>query len=462
MKDEVKDEVTAESLHFILSRPRRTPFASSRKRKVSRPFVGDKTHAGESFPMHVPTLSAPTVVCVASFFKGNDFIRACAEAGARVLLLTRAKLLGEPWAREALEEVFALRDDGGGFDAYAEVAVHLARRHRVSRVVALEEYDVLTAARLREELALPGMGSTVARRFQDKLSMRVSARAAGVRVPDFVHLLNGEEVAEFIASVPPPWLLKPRTGASAMGMRLLGDEGEVWRAASELDGRAEPAERAPAHLLEHFVPGDVYHVNSLVVGGRVCFADASRYGAPPFEVAHRGGVSTSHTLRRGSAEERRLLAANRKLLAGLGFESGTTHVEFIRGAADGELYFLEAAARIGGAYTAEMVEAATGVNLWREWARIELATPERPYQPPAARRDYGGVAVALARQEWPDTSAYGDPEVVFRARKSRHVGLVVRSPKCERVAELLEDYRHRFASDFLAVAPAESRPGQHL
>jgi len=292
--------------------------------------------------------------------------------------------------------------------------------------------------------------------------MRVRARAAGVRVPDFVHLLNAEEVSEFLRRTPAPWLLKPRTGASAMGMRLLLDEGEVWEAAAELDARAEAHERAPHHLLEAFVPGDVYHVDSLVASGRVLFACVGRYGAPPFEVAHHGGVSTSHTPRRGSAEERGLLAANRRVLAALGFREGTTHAEFIHGAEDGRFYFLEAAARVGGAHTAETVEAATGVNLWREWARIELADEERPYEPPPARRDYAGVAVSLARQEWPDTSLYDDPEIVFRVRKPWHVGLVVRSPGYTRTVELLKEYRRRFAEDFLAVAPPEETPEQHL
>jgi biotin carboxylase len=332
----------------------------------------------------------------------------------------------------------------------------------VSRIVALEEYDVLTAALVREELGLPGMGSTVARRFQDKLSMRVRARETGTRVPDFVRLLNGEEVAEFLKRVPPPWLLKPRTGASAMGMKLLKEEGEVWRAAAELDARAEPRERAPRYLLERFVRGGVYHVDSLVSRGRVGFTYAARYGAPPLDVAHRGGVSTSHTLRRGSREERSLLAANRRVLAGLGFESGVTHAEFIVGEEDGQVYFLEAAARVGGAYTAEEVEAATGVNLWREWARIELATSERPYEPPATRRDYAGLCISLARQEWPDTDAYDDPEIAFRVSKPHHAGLVVRSAEYARTAALVEDYRSRFAQDFLAVAPPEERPSQHL
>jgi biotin carboxylase len=409
---------------------------------------------------HTP--SRPFIVCVASFFKGNEFLRECARRGARVVLLTREKMLEEDWARDALEDLVAIPDRRGGYELYAEAATSLARRARVSRVVALEEYDIVTAARVREELGVSGMGATVARRFHDKLAMRTRARDAGVRVPEFVHLLNGEEVAEFLARVPPPWILKPRSGASAMGMKVLNEAEEVWRAAAELDSREDQRERAPQHLLERFVSGDVYHVDSLSACGRVVFALAGRYGSPPFEITHGGGVATSHTLRRGSAEEKRLLAANKRLLAALGLESGVAHAEFIRGAEDGEFYFLEVAARVGGAHTAEEVEAATGINLWREWARVELATRECPYTLPPARRDYGGVAVSLAREEWPDTSAFDDPEIVFRVRKPWHVGLVVRSPSYARTAELLENYQRRFAAEFLAVAPPEETPVQHL
>src|SRR5437764_1342946 len=157
----------------------------------------------------------PTVICIASFFKGNEFLRECKRRGARVVLLTREKLLKEEWARDSLDDLVAIPDRKGGYELYADAATHVARGARVSRVVALEEYDVVTAARVREELALPGMGATVARRFHDKLAMRVRAREAGVLVPDFVHLLNAEEVAEFLRRTPAPWLMKPRTGASA-------------------------------------------------------------------------------------------------------------------------------------------------------------------------------------------------------------------------------------------------------
>lgn len=410
--------------------------------------------------MSRPDEQSPTLLCVASFFKGNEFLRECRRRGGRSVLLTREKLLRADWARESLEDVIAI-PEGEGPDFYVHAASHAARRWRVGRVVALEEYDVVTAARLREHLALPGAGSTAARRFQDKLAMRTAARDAGLLQPTFVRLLNREEVADFLARVPAPWMLKPRLGASAMGIRKLHAADEVWRAFDELDARESFEERASHHLLEQYVPGDVYHVDALTCGGRVAFAGVGRYGAPPFDVAHGGGVSTSRIVRRGSQDERRLLSFNRKLLLAFGHERGATHAEFIRHE-DGRVYFLEVAARVGGAFTVETVEAATGLNLWREWAAVELATPGRPYRPPTPRRDYAGLAVSLARYEHPDTSAYTDEEIVLRVEKPWHVGLVVRSPDHARVAELLDSYARRFAADFTAVAPAEERAGRYL
>jgi hypothetical protein len=134
-------------------------------------------------------------------------------------------------------------------------------------------------------------------------------------------------------------------------------------------------------------------------------------------------------------------------------------MEFIKGSADGQFYFLETAARVGGANIVDLIEAATNINLWREWAKIELATPEHPYQLPETRQDYAGVIVTLARQEYPDTSAYQDAEIVWRMNKRHHVGFVVASPDYARVQSLLDEYMQRFVEDFSAtLPPLENRP----
>jgi biotin carboxylase len=406
-----------------------------------------------------------TILCIASFFKGNDFIRECRRQGARVALLTREKVVNEEWARDALDEVVAI-PGRSSVAAYLMAASEVARRHQISRVVALEEYDIVTAAHIREHLCIPGSGTTIARCFQDKLSMRVKARDLGIAQPDFVQLLNHKSVSEFMNRVSPPWMLKPRVGASSMGMRKLTKQEDVWRAMMELDARQELHERPDFHLLEEYVAGDVYHVDSLIVEGKIQFANVSRYGTPPFEIVHQGGVTTSQTVPRASKLRRRLLALNQNILRGFGIERGVTHAEFIgRPSANGsekEFYFLEVAARVGGAYTAEMIEAATGINLWRGWAKIELATATHPYQLPEIRKDYSGIALSLARQEWPATHDYTDAEIVFRIPKRDHVGLIVCSSRHQRVTELLTDYAKRFSRDFTAVIPAEERAEQHL
>ncbi len=393
-----------------------------------------------------------TVLCLASYFKGNDFLRQCKAEGCHVVLLVKEKLKDETWAFEAVDDFITVANNATP-EMFVDAATELARKRRIDRVIALEEYDVMNGALIREHLRVPGMGSTTARLFRDKLAMRVKAHDAGVRVPDFVHVLNDGDVREYMQIVPPPWVLKPRLDVSAIGIQKLPSEELVWSAIQALDARPVLHERSSYYLLERFVTGDVFHVDSLVQDGDVVFAGVNKYWRPPMEVAHQGGVFVTCTVQRGSDEERALLAMNRALLKAMNFVRGATHAEFIRGAADGQFYFLEVAARVGGAYIAETLDAATGINVWREWANIELARDLRRYELPPARAEYGGVALALARQEWPDTSNYTDPEIIHRVTKRHHVGLIIRSPDYDRVSALLSQYVDRFNAEFLAVLP---------
>jgi hypothetical protein len=398
-----------------------------------------------------------TFICLASYFKGAEFMRECKRQNHRVVLVTREKFLHEDWPRESLDDIIALPNDATP-ELYVYVVSQLARPQKIDRIVALEEFDVVTAGLIREHLSIDGLTSTTARIFRDKLSMRVQAHRGGIRVPDFVHVLNYDELRSFMSRVPPPWVLKPRSDVSAVGIKKLEDAEQVWRAIDTLDARENLRERSPYYLLERFVAGDVFHVDSLVNNDKVIFAGANAYGRPPMDVAHLGGVFMSETVKHNSEDQRKLVKLNRKLIAALGLSHGAAHAEFIKSAEDGEFYFLEIAARVGGAYIAETLEAASGINIWREWARIEMACGDGSYKLPATRKEYGGIVLSLARQEYPDTSAYTDEEIVYRVKKRHHVGLVVRSPKHERVEELLDQYARRFSEEFTAVAPPLERP----
>jgi biotin carboxylase len=177
------------------------------------------------------------------------------------------------------------------------------------------------------------------------------------------------------------------------------------------------------------------------------------------QVMHEGGVFTTRTVSRKSKDSKQLIKLNSKLAPALGMDRGVTHGEYIKAHADGRFYFLEIAARVGGAFIVDLVEHSTGVNLWREWAKIEVAHLRgESYTPPTPREDYAGSVLCLAREENPDTSAFNAPEIVHRMKKHHHAGLIVRSDKPERVQQLLEEYSQAFMQQFMASMPAPDRP----
>lgn len=393
-----------------------------------------------------------TILCVSSFFKGNRFIETCNREGARTILLTVEKLLGEPWSRDALSDVWAL-PDFEDLDAVIRAVAWLMRDQTIDRIAPLDDFDVELVAALREHFRIPGMGSTTARYFRDKLAMRERASARGVRNPEFVRVVCNEEIREFAERVPPPWMLKPRSEASATGIRKIRSGDELWTEVELL------GDRRSWFVLEQMIPGDVFHIDTLAWNGAIVFSQASRYRRPLFEVAHEGGIFASTTLVTESEEARALLECTRQLGEAFKFVRGVMHTEFIRSTEDGEYYFLETAARVGGAHIAEMVEAASGVNLWEEWARIEISQGESPYSPPVRTSDASGLIVSLSRQEFPDTTEYIDPEIWMRlSEKKNHVGFVLKSNDPERVHALIEEYVPRIQRDFHAALPAPDRP----
>ncbi|MEO5511082.1 MAG: ATPase [Longimicrobiales bacterium] len=388
---------------------------------------------------------------MATYEKGFELLRACRAEGARVLLLTTEKLRDAAWPRDVIDEVYVMPDL---YDATAVVNAvsYLARTEPIDRISPLDEFDMEMAATLREHLRMYGMGETAVRFFRDKLAMRKRARATGMRVPEFTALHHHPAVESFFDRVSGPWILKPRTQASAIGLKKFEEREALWPLLEAL------GDKQSHHLLEQFVPGDVFHVDSIVANGVVVFAEVHRYGETPFRVMHGGGIFSTATVDRASPESRALRAMNEDVARGLGMTSGVMHTEFIRAHEDREFYFLETAARVGGAYIAETVEAATGVNLWREWARVEIAAAKgEQYELPVARQGYAGVLLSLARQAAPDTSAYDDMEIVMRVKKDHHAGLIVAADDPTRVTALLQSYMERFHTDFYASMPAPDK-----
>jgi hypothetical protein len=105
-----------------------------------------------------------------------------------------------------------------------------------------------------------------------------------------------------------------------------------------------------------------------------------------------------------------------------------------------------------------MIEAETGINLWAEWAKIEMLDQEETYELPDHRQHQSGIIITLARQENPDMSDYSDDEVVWTLNKKYHAGIIVRAENHDRLMDLMGHYAERFREDFHATMPMGDIP----
>ncbi len=390
-----------------------------------------------------------TVLCLASYEKGEDLLHALKNIGCKVVLVTVESLKDAPsWKPEFIDELLWMPDLTKLPEVINGISF-LARTRKFDRIITLDEFDIEIGSALREHLRIPGMGDTTARYFRDKLAMRFHARDSGIRVPEFSAVINYDELREFMQRVPPPYVLKPRTSASAIGIQKINNAEELWPILAEV------GDEQSFKVLEKYIPGEIFHVDSVVSEYEVVFSNVQKYGSPPLDVMHGGGIFSTYGITRGCDDELRLQTINRELIKAFKMARGVTHSEFIKGE-DGEFYFLETAARVGGAYIADVVVAARGINLWSEWGKVEVQQKE--YELPTVRNKYAGAIISLARQEAPDTSGYTDPEIVHRIVKKNHVGLIVAADNAERVRILLESYAPRFYQDFHASAPPPDKP----
>ena len=392
--------------------------------------------------------NSKTFLCISNYFKGADFLINLKKSGNKVYLVTSEKLRDKPWPHQYIDEIFYM--EGQDVDWNLEHLLlgvgNFMKSTKIDAIVALDDYDVEKATYLRENLRIDGMGQTTGRYFRDKLAMRMRAKSCGIPIPAFCSLFNDHDINTFADTISAPWVLKPRSEASASGIIKVFDKESLWIHINEMGNNRFK------YLIEQFKPGDVYHCDSLISESKVIFSLTSKYLATPMEISQGGGVFRSANVKYNSDDDKAIKKLNEQVMKGFGLKYGAAHTEFIKSNDDGQIYFLETSSRVGGAHLAEMVAEASNINLWKEWAAIENGlVKESKYMLPKVKKGYAGIVLTLSKFQHPNLASFSDPEVCFKVPLEYHAGLIVKSDKQERVLELLEDYGNRLAADFTAV-----------
>lgn len=397
-----------------------------------------------------------TFVCISSYYKGYDFMDECKKLGNKVILITSENIKEKDWPWHAIDEVYYMPEREPytwNLDHLVQGFQFLMKNHKIDAVVALDDFDVEKAAMIRETFRIPGMGQTTHRYFRDKLAMRQMAKDSGINIPEFTAIFNDDVLNEFIDKNPSPWVLKPRSEASATGIKKLYSAEELWNVVNNL------GEERYKFLLETFKPGDVFHVDSLVYQKEIVFTSCAQYLNTPMEVSHEGGVFRTKTLGRYSDDYKGLEEINREVLEKFGLVNGATHTEFIKNREDGKFYFLETSSRVGGAHIPDMVEASSGINIWREWARIEnCLLNNEPYEIAEPTGFFAGLIISLAKDLHPNLEEFSTEELVKTLPIDYHVGLVYKSGEKERLEELLDRAVKIIVEKHLSIMPPKDKP----
>ena len=392
--------------------------------------------------------TAKTFICVSNYFKGADFLIELKKLGNKVFLVTSEKLRDKPWPTEYIDEIFFMegQDTDWNLEHLLLGVGNLMKSTTIDAIVALDDFDVEKATYLRENLRISGMGQTTGRYFRDKLAMRMRAKSCGISNPNFCSLFNDHDINTFADTISPPWVLKPRSEASAAGIIKVYDKENLWIHINEMGNNRFK------YLVEQFRPGDVYHCDSLVLNGKILFSITSKYLTTPMEISQDGGIFRTANIPYDSEDDKAIKALNEQVIKGFGLKHGAAHSEYIKCKDNDKIYFLETSSRVGGAHIAEMVEAASNINLWKEWASIEDSlVKETQYILPKIKKGYAGIVLTLSKFQHPDLSSFSDSEVCFRVPLDYHAGLIVKSDLSERVLELLDDYANRLTTGFATV-----------
>jgi len=303
------------------------------------------------------------------------FTRGLAQAGAEVIGLgDQAQSALPEIARPALAhyvQVGSLAAD----DQVAATVRELARQVRVDQVECLWEPYMVLAARLREELGLPGLTVAQTLPFRDKERMKILVDGAGLRTPWHVEALTVADVWAAAERIGYPLIVKPVDGAGSA---------DTYRAdsAGELDAILPMIRHVPRVSVEEFVEAEEFTYDTICAGGQILVENICQYHPRPLVTKIHEWVSPVTMALRDLDDPQ--LANGRQLgqavLKALSFKDGFTHMEWYR-KADGEVVFGEIGARPPGARTVDVMNYATDSDLFAAWAQaVTLGRISQPVQ----------------------------------------------------------------------------------
>lgn len=374
---------------------------------------------------------------------GRPYVDRAHRRGLRVCVVDTPAALADAEVQALLrpgDSTHAVRGRGDS-DWYAAASAALDDGVPAG-VVAFADPHVVAAALIADELGLPGPGLRAATTSRDKSLQRLLFARHGLSQPAF-HVAHDLGSALSWAGERYPVVAKPLAGSASWGVRVVARREELCRWYEELGS-------PPAFLVEQHLASPECSAEALVVDGELCYLNLTdKVTTPPpycVELEHHVPATLAGREREG------MQRLTRAAVEALGVASGIVHLE--ARLEPGCPHVLEVAVRTPGDYIMELVELATGVDLFD--AVVAAATGERPdlrprprasacvwYPAPRPGRVLGveGMEVLLARPgvlKARIRAQAGGSVAPFRSSSDRVGWVLLEAPEPEELARRLD------------------------
>lgn len=309
------------------------------------------------------------------------------EAGLEIrFICTPESVASLPVNRLASRSVLPSLDDCGS--VMREVEKMIVQHGVPTKVVALNEGDLLNAALIRERWGVPGDNVDWAERFRDKLNMLdVAALQTSIAVLPARKVESEEALAQFGEEHGYPLVLKPRYGTASRGVKILHGPAEIHGVEFR---EAEPM------MVQVYCPAPILHVDGWWDGQRLVVVTVSRYlntcadfgpDSPLGSIELEAGV-----------DERSITDRVAHLLTVFAPLSEIVfHLELFE--MGSQLLFLEIAARVGGAEIPFVWRDVRGIDLVGIAWELQAGASNR-YREAARRLSSSGRPQANDRGAW--------------------------------------------------------------
>jgi biotin carboxylase len=189
--------------------------------------------------------------------------------------------------------------------------------------------------------------------FRNKLVMKKSLSAAGLRTPWFAECTDRAAVENLLARYGAV-VVKPVDGYGSRGVEFI-------RSPEQLAAWYARCKAPAAFEAEELIEGVLYHVNAVVRSGLPALTASAIYLPGMGNIDFSAGAPFVSAIVVEDGLRCRLEEFSDKVIATLGLRDGVTHLEcFVT--TEGEIVFCEIAARPGGGGIVWMIEAQYGVN----------------------------------------------------------------------------------------------------